>query len=117
MTEKTIICTECPMGCAVTVSLEGESVENVTGYGCPRGKTYASSEAVCPVRIVTSTVRTEKGTVLPVKTDAPVKKTEIFDVMDKINGVVCKLPVKAGDVLYKNIAGGANLIATASEDL
>ena len=116
MTEKIIICTECPIGCEITVSLDGERVTNVAGNGCPRGKTYASSEAVCPMRIVTSTVRTESGTILPVKTDAPVKKTEIFGVMEKINGIVCKLPVKIGDVLYENISDGANLIATASEE-
>ena len=116
MTEKTITCIECPMGCEVTATIEGETVVSVAGNGCQRGKAYAFSEAICPVRIITSTVRTEKGTVIPVKTDAPVKRTEIFNVMAKINGVVCKLPVRAGDVIYKNISDGANLIATASED-
>ena len=35
-------------------------------------------------------------------------------VMEKINKVVCKLPVKIGDILVENISDGANLIASGN---
>ena len=114
MTVKKLTCIECPIGCEIEVELEGEKPVNVRGNGCPRGKIYAEDEVVCPKRVVTSTVRMRDGGLLPVKTDKPVKKAEIFEVMEKINKVVCELPVKIGDVLCENIAEGANLIATGN---
>ncbi len=111
---KTLTCIECPIGCELKVQMEGSEVLSVTGNACPRGKMYAMNETTCPKRVVTSTVRAENGVMVPVKTDVPVKKSEIFAVMEKINGVVCKLPVKIGDVLYENISDEANLIATGN---
>ena len=110
--EKIITCTECPMGCTVTVSLDGESVINVVGNTCPRGKTYAINEVTCPRRVVTTTVKTDKGKTLSVKTDGSVKKQEIFDVMKIINGITVKTPINIGDVIYKNITEDINLVAT-----
>ena len=110
--EKIITCTECPMGCTVTVTLDGESVTNVVGNTCPRGKTYAINEVTCPRRVVTTTVKTDKGKMLSVKTDGSVKKQELFDVMKIINGITVKTPINIGDVIYKNITEDINLVAT-----
>ena len=107
-----LTCVECPIGCQIEVELDGESVLSVKGNSCPRGKTYAENEVVCPRRVITSTVRTKDGRMLPVKTDKPVKKSEIFEVMQKINGVVCELPVKIGDILMANVSEDIHLIAT-----
>ena len=38
--EKNIICTVCPRGCQVKVTLSGKEVADVSGYGCKRGKEY-----------------------------------------------------------------------------
>ncbi len=111
---KKLTCIECPLGCALEAEVDGEQVVSVVGYGCLRGKKYAESEVVCPHRIVTSTVRAENGVLVPVKTDKAVKKEEIFSVMKKINQVVCKLPVKIGDVLVENITEDICLVATGS---
>lgn len=110
--EKIITCTECPMGCTVTVTLDGENIVNVSGNTCSRGKTYAVNELTCPRRVVTSTVKTTNGKVLPVKTDGSVKKQDIFKVMDIINSIIVKTPVKVGEVVFKNISEDINLIAT-----
>ena len=59
--EKLIICTVCPQGCRITVTGEGEKIESVTGFTCPRGETYARQEFVCPMRILTGSVRTENA--------------------------------------------------------
>ena len=111
---KTLTCIECPIGCEMAITIEDGVVKSVTGNGCPRGKIYAESEVVCPKRIVTSTVRAENGEMIPVKTDKPVRKDGIFEVMKKINEVVCKTPVKLGEVLVEGILDDANLIVTGN---
>ena len=110
--KKTLTCIECPIGCEVEVEMLDGKVISVQGNSCPRGKTYAENEVTCPKRVVTSTVRAGNGEMIPVKTDKPVRKSEIFTVMEKINKTVCKLPVKIGDVLVENICDDAHLIAT-----
>lgn len=111
---KTLTCIECPVGCLMSVEMDGEKILSITGNSCPRGKQYAQDEVVCPRRVVTSTVRAENGEMIPVKTDRPVKKSEIFQVMEKIRETVCELPIKIGDVLYEGIAEGCNLVATGN---
>ena len=51
---------------------------------------------------------------LPVKTDAPVKKSELFALMKKINALRVQKPVKIGDILVEKIDGEANLVATGN---
>ena len=111
---KKLTCIECPIGCEVTVTLEEGKVVDVKGNCCPRGKIYAEAEVVCPKRVVTSTVRAENGEIIPVKTDRPVRKEAIFEVMAKINATTCKTPVALGDVLVENICDDANLIVTGN---
>ena len=111
---KTLTCIECPIGCEITVTLEDRKVVSLTGNTCPRGKLYAEAEVVCPKRVVTSTVRAENGEMIPVKTDKPVRKDAIFEVMKKINATTCKMPVALGDVLVENICDDANLIVAGN---
>lgn len=112
--KKTLTCIECPIGCTIEAELEGERVLSVTGNSCPRGKAYAESEVVCPRRVVTSVVRATNGTMVPVKTSEPVKRKEIFAVMEKIAGVHPELPVHIGDVLCPNISDGVDLLASGN---
>ena len=107
-----ITCIECPMGCAVEVETENGAVVKVSGNGCPRGKAYAENEVTCPKRVVTSSVRAENGEMIPVKTDRPIRKSEIFAVMSKINGLHPKLPIAIGDVILRGICDDADLVAT-----
>ena len=109
---KSLTCIECPLGCSIEVSLNDDKIEQIRGYGCLRGKMYAENEVILPKRVITSTIRSVEGKMIPVKTDAPVPKNEIFNIMEKINQVTCKLPVKIGDVLKENIYEGVNLIST-----
>ncbi len=112
--KKTLTCIECPMGCEIEVELKDGKVISVSGNNCPRGKVYAEAEVVCPKRVITSTVRAENGEMIPVKTDRPVKKEAMFDVMKKINSTTCSLPVAVGDVLVENICDDANLIVSGN---
>ncbi|MBO7187277.1 MAG: DUF1667 domain-containing protein [Clostridia bacterium] len=112
MTEKLLTCVECPRGCQITVTLDDGKVVSVVGNFCPRGKVYAENECVNPKRVVTSTMNSDIGVLVPVRTDKPVLKANIFDVMKKINATTCKTPIKLGDVIIANIDGDANLIAS-----
>ena len=85
---KELTCIECPKGCRITVELIDGEVKSVKGNDCPRGKKYAESEVVCPMRVLTTTVRCSSGEMVSVKTDKPVKKAELFELMEKINGKI-----------------------------
>lgn len=112
--KKNLTCIECPIGCEIEVELENGAVVSVKGNNCPRGKLYAEAEVVCPKRVVTSTVRAENGEMIPVKTDRPVRKDAIFEVMQKINRTTCKTPVALGDILVENICDDANLVVAGN---
>ncbi len=114
MIVKTLTCIECPIGCEMEVGVEDGKAVYVKGNTCPRGKMYAENEIVCPKRVVTSTVRAKNGTMIPVKTDRPVRKEDVFAVMRKINAATCNVPVKIGDVIIENISDDANLIVSGN---
>lgn len=109
---KTINCIECPKGCEITVETENGEIKSINGYTCQRGKTYVENEIICPRRILTTTVKTVGGKVISVKTDKPVKKSEIFDIMKKINGITLDRSVKIGDKIVENVSEDINLVAT-----
>ena len=119
METRELTCIGCPMGCALTVTLDGGAVTAVTGNTCPRGDRYAREECVNPTRVLTSTVRAEGGRlpVVPVKTAAPIPKALLFDAMAEIRGVMVKAPVKIGQTILENLCGtGVALVATAGLD-
>ena len=108
----TLTCIECPLGCVIEVEELDGKIAKVDGYSCLRGKAYAENEVICPKRVVTTTVKTVNGKLVPVKTDNPVNKSDIFIVMDKINKITVVTPVKIGDIIARNLVEGVNLIAT-----
>lgn len=113
--KKEIICTVCPMGCNITVEGEGENIISVEGYTCKRGKEYASAEFCHPVRILTTTMKTdnEKNPLVPVRSEKPLPKEKIMDCMEIIRNNIAKTPVKMYDVLVKDICGtGIDIVAT-----
>ena len=122
---KELICITCPKGCHLKVD---EETFAVTCNSCPRGAVYGANELRNPVRVVTSTVVVltspdmGRGTGeagggvprrLPVKTDRPIPKEKMFEVMAEIAKVRVKPPVKIGDVLIANVSGtDGNIVAT-----
>lgn len=117
MTKRELTCINCPLGCRISVELEGSEVIGVSGNTCPKGDAYARKEVVHPTRIVTSTMRVDDGTrpVVSCKTSSDIPKEKIFDVMSEINGCTAHAPVKIGDVLIKNVANlGVDIVATAN---
>ena len=110
-----LICIGCPLGCPLTVEMEGNEVKSVSGNTCPRGDAYARKELTNPTRIVTSTVRVNGGrlAMVSVKTESDIPKGKIFDCVKALRDVEVQAPVKIGDVIVENVAGtGVNVIAT-----
>ena len=109
-----LTCIQCPIGCALTVTVDGDNV-TVDGNTCPRGKVYGINEVTHPSRTVTSTVYIEGGALprLSVKTKTDIPKDKIFAVMAEIKKVKTKAPVNIGDVIIENVCGtGVDVIAT-----
>ena len=109
-----LTCIGCPLGCPLTVTLEGNEVTDVTGNTCPKGAIYAKKEVTNPTRIVTSTVRVNCGTscMVNVKTESDIPKSKIFECVEALKGVEINAPVRIGDVVLADVAGtGVNVIA------
>ena len=110
-----LICIGCPLGCPLTVEMEGSEVKAVSGNTCPRGDAYARREVTTPTRIVTTTVRVTGGTLPAVscKTRSDIPKEKIFDVVRALKSVVVPAPVHIGQVLLPDAAGtGVDVVAT-----
>ena len=117
METKNFICINCPLGCPLTVTLDGGKVVSVSGNTCKRGEAYAVKEIIAPARTVTSTVRVAGGErpVVAVRTKTDIPKDKIFDCMAVINTVEVPAPVRIGDVLIGNVCGtGVDVVATAN---
>lgn len=115
METRELICIGCPMGCPLTVTLEGGAVTEVRGNTCPRGDAYGRKEVTHPTRIVTSTVRVRGGALPAVscKTRTDVPKDRIFDVVRALREVEVPAPVSIGQVLLEDAAGtGVAVVAT-----
>ena len=110
MTE--LICITCPRGCRLLV--DEENGYTVTGNSCKRGEEYGVNELKNPVRVVTSTVRTnsEETPRCPVKTNGAIPKGKMFETMDMLDDIVLDLPIEAGDVIIPNLFDtGIDLVA------
>jgi CxxC motif-containing protein len=115
MEKRELICIGCPMGCPLTVEMNGKEVVSVAGNTCPRGDAYARKEVTNPTRIVTSTVMVEGGTVdmVSVKTKEDIPKDKIFDCVKALKGIKVKAPIHIGDVIVSDVAGtGVDIVAT-----
>ena len=110
--ERKITCIICPRGCPMTAVVEGEQVK-VTGHSCPKGEEYAINECTNPVRTVTATVRVDnrRDTMVSVKTENPVPKGSMVDVMAALLKITVKAPIRIGDVVLEDIFG-TKIVAT-----
>ena len=116
MKNRSLTCIVCPRGCALTVQFDAEGkILSVEGNACKRGITYAEKECTHPERTVTSTVHTENGAVVAVKTVSTVPKEKIFEVMKEINAARAPKSVSIGDVIIEIVAGtGVSVVAAAN---
>ena len=112
---KELTCIVCPRGCRLKVN--DEMV--VTGNACPRGKMYAINELTNPTRTITSSIRVSNRpyTLVSVKTDKPVPKDKMFDVMKEIDKLSIDAPTRIGQVVLANVLGtDSNIVITKDID-
>lgn len=117
MERKELICIGCPLGCNLTVEMDGGQVVSVNGNTCKRGDDYARKELTDPRRIVTSIVPVAGGNlpVVSVKTASDIPKGKIRECLCALKGVTLTAPVQIGDVIVENVADtGVDVIATKS---
>ena len=115
METRELICIGCPLGCMLTVQMDGNEVQTVTGNSCKRGEMYAKKECTNPTRIVTSTVRVTGGelAMVSVKTKEDIPKNKIWECMKELQGLTVMAPVHIGDVILEDVAKtGVSVIAT-----
>ena len=114
--KKELTCIACPLGCTITVTLDGKDVISVEGNTCPRGKEYAINECTAPVRTVTTTVKCEDGSLVSVKTSKPIPKEKVFEAMEIINSTVARLPLTVGDIIISDLFG-SDVVATQCKEI
>ena len=114
-TIKVIRCIVCPTGCEIKVMKDLSETISFKGYTCERGLEYAQQEFYEPKRILTSTIRIENGLLplAPVRTDKPILKEKLRNVLNEIAKMKIEAPIKMGDIIIENVLGlGANVIAS-----
>ncbi len=119
MNKKELTCIVCPIGCRLSVELDGNGTPTlVEGNTCPRGKAYALAELTHPTRTLTTTVRVanREGRMLAVKSSAPISKGRLMEAMTVLSRTEASAPVRIGDVIIKSLFGEADIIATEFVD-
>jgi CxxC motif-containing protein len=104
MMEKKLICVSCPVGCEILV-----------GNRCPRGETYARQETIAPMRVLPTSVKVHNGEwpLVSVKTDRPVPKDLITEIMKLVRSLAVEAPIDIGQVIAEDLLDtDANLVAT-----
>lgn len=94
-----------------------EDILETTGHSCPKGIEFAEREWYHPVRILTTTVRTDDDKLrrVPVRTTSDIPKDKLMDAMVALDSIVVKLPIAMGTVIVQNLLNlGADVIATFS---
>ena len=113
---KEFICIVCPSSCRLTVSDDDGEIL-VTGNTCKRGLEHGASEFSNPMRMLTSTIAIEGGSLprLPVISTGELPKAGLSEALQIIYSKRIKAPVKCGDILIENICGTEiNIIASRS---
>ena len=118
--KKELICISCPLGCRLIATVDSDTNTVILeGNKCPRGEIYGKEELLTPKRIVTATVKIKSNSInrIPVKTNKPIKKELINDLLEFLYKIEVEPPKKIGDKLvmdYKN--SGVDVIFTRNVD-
>ncbi|NCB48183.1 MAG: DUF1667 domain-containing protein [Clostridia bacterium] len=106
-----LTCIMCPVGCTLKVEKNGEDII-VTGNACPRGAEYGAKEITAPERIVTTVKNYKNGTIC-LKTDRPIPKKLIDEILREIARKKVPEKIYIGDIFIKNILNTkSNIVVT-----
>ena len=104
-----VICPMCPNGCEVV--LHGDEAE---GNGCLRGAAFALQERRAPSRMLTTTVRTADGKLLPVRSDRAIPKELLPAAVELCRRQMVTGSHGAGYVVAADVLGsGAAILESA----
>jgi CxxC motif-containing protein len=110
-----LTCIVCPIGCTMNVEKNAEGGLAVSGNRCAKGEAYAHEETLAPKRVVTAVVRTDSRSwpYIPIRTDKPLPRTLIPDLLVELSRRTVRLPAVHGMVLIENYQGsGVNVTIT-----
>lgn len=109
------LCIGCPLGCRLEVEEADHDIVEIRGFACKRGKEYAAQEHSDPRRMVTTTVGIDGAlwARLPVKTSAPVPKTQVMAICEHLRSIHVRAPVTIGAVIVRDVLHtGVDIVAT-----
>jgi len=115
MSTKKLTCVVCPKGCEIEVLQDSSEILNISGYGCPRGKLYATDECLFPKRTLTTTVLAEGFTtpVISVRSNQPIPKELLSSCISVLRTTTVREPFEVGRIIVQNILDtGADIILT-----
>ncbi len=112
METKNLICIACPIGCSLTVTKDDKQVI-VNGNSCQKGEVFGIQEMIDPKRMLTTTILTDLGQLLPVISTSTISKKLLLDAIEILKTKCVKTPIKQGDIIIENILNtGVNMIAS-----
>ena len=106
---ESIVCTGCPVGCLLCVSIDGDSV-SVEGNRCPRGYDIALAEITGGRWVFTSIVAVEGGGVVPVRATAPIPISESRVILEKLKTIRVLGNARKGDIVLKDVLPGVDIV-------
>ena len=109
------ICILCPRGCEVEVEVNNGRIMRISGNQCAKGLEYVRQEVKEPMRTVISVVKVRGGDLptVSVKTDRPVPKRLIPEIMKELAELEVNPPIRIGEKIIKNLMGmRVNVVAT-----
>lgn len=136
---KKFICIECPKSCEIEINYIKKSIFrkinsgdaylgkkmdeieilSIKGNECKKGKAFVTNELINPKRMITTTifVESKQACKLPVRSEDPVPKELLLDILKEIKKVKVRAPVKSGEIIAKNVLKfGINIISCISLD-
>lgn len=113
-----MVCIVCPNGCRLQVD-KTDGVVTVQGARCKRGENFAVSELTCPMRSVTSSVKTtvDGYPVVSVRTDGEIPKDKMFEFIRELSKFTLDKRVPIGTILIENVCGTDINVITTSDML
>ena len=106
------LCILCPKGCILRFDTAADPPE-ITGYRCGRSRLYGLEEWNTPRRMLTTTVKTAAGGLVPVKSSAPLPQSALLKTMKKLQKITLDTPLPPGGIVCENILdSGADMITT-----
>jgi len=115
MNKKKITCIQCPLGCQLEIEVQGKDDIKLKGNKCQKGIEYGRQEVLLPVRVLTTTIKTENPDepLLPVRSDKPIPRDKLAESMKVIAGYTVSGKTKINDTIIRDILNtGANIIAS-----